>query len=275
MKLTTTNLQTVARRYTLAAWVARRDPWIAAAAVVAAFILLRFTARPPTTNVDHMAALPTPALVVVIATEAARPPAPSSPPARSAAQVASNGAANSMPRAVVAYDAPNGNPLGAIEGGRSFVVVASYGGAWLQIDVDGSGRVWVRATELYGRDVVDLIPPSAPEVVYVAAPSTPAPVVDVQSTQAAIDALNDPAQNGGNVAPEGCPFPIINGTCGDGTRSNKDDAHGSKSHAGGGGKSTAPNFDDVPTAAPGSTDDGRWCAAAASAGRATCVEVTR
>ncbi len=33
-----------------------------------------------------------------------------------------------------------------------------------------------------------------------------------------IQALNDPTQNGNNLAPPGCPFPIINGICGNGAR---------------------------------------------------------
>jgi len=33
-----------------------------------------------------------------------------------------------------------------------------------------------------------------------------------------IAALNDPAQNGNSLAPPGCPFPIINGVCGNGAR---------------------------------------------------------
>jgi len=45
------------------------------------------------------------------------------------------------------------------------------------------------------------------------------------------DAINDPAQNGGNVAPDGCPFPIVNGVCANGAlaKSIDDSAIGSKS----------------------------------------------
>ena len=43
-----------------------------------------------------------------------------------------------------------------------------------------------------------------------------------------MDALNDPTRNGGNIAPAGCPFPIVNGMCGNGQRAPKDRNFGSK-----------------------------------------------
>ena len=48
----------------------------------------------------------------------------------------------------------------------------------------------------------------------------PHAIRDGETTPAIVpeDALNDPNQNGGNVAPVGCPFPIINGTCANGAR---------------------------------------------------------
>ena len=51
-------------------------------------------------------------------------------------------------------------------------------------------------------------------VVEVAAPATYAPAQEAPQPQP--DALNDPAQNGGSVAAPGCPFPVVNGVCGDG-----------------------------------------------------------
>ncbi len=55
-------------------------------------------------------------------------------------------------------------------------------------------------------------PVEPPSVAY--SPPTP----DWAAIQAQSDALaaNDPAQNGGAVAPDGCPFPIINGRCANG-----------------------------------------------------------
>lgn len=62
-----------------------------------------------------------------------------------------------------------------------------------------------------------------PQIVYVdrvvaappaesAAPATYAPAQEAPQP----DALNDPAQNGGSVAAPGCPFPVVNGVCGNG-----------------------------------------------------------
>lgn len=74
-------------------------------------------------------------------------------------------------------------------------------------------------------------PTAAPVVLPVIAPVQSAPstlsVMDAppaqQDTAPAIIPedlvqLNDPAQNGNSVAPPGCPFPIINGICGNGAR---------------------------------------------------------
>lgn len=64
------------------------------------------------------------------------------------------------------------------------------------------------------------------------ADTPPPPAVDTP-----IDAqieVNDPNQNGGNIAPEGCPFPIINGRCANGLLARNvpdDQMFGSKSIA--------------------------------------------
>jgi hypothetical protein len=61
-----------------------------------------------------------------------------------------------------------------------------------------------------------------------------APIMQATIEQPQIDAaLNDPALNGGNVAPEGCPFPIINGVCANGVlaKTIDDGAIGQKSIA--------------------------------------------
>jgi len=60
------------------------------------------------------------------------------------------------------------------------------------------------------------------------------PILQATEESPAIDAaLNDPNLNGGNVAPEGCPFPIINGVCANGVlaKSIPDPAFGEKSSA--------------------------------------------
>ena len=67
-------------------------------------------------------------------------------------------------------------------------------------------------------------PTAAPQIIYVdrvvAAPpaesAAPATYAPQGAPQPQPDALNDPAQNGGSVAAPGCPFPVVNGVCGDG-----------------------------------------------------------
>lgn len=93
--------------------------------------------------------------------------------------------ARGLRRAVVAYAAPGGDLIGAIEAGRAYTPTGTFGADWLQIDVTGSGAVWVRASELPGAAVAalpDLQPPTplptatdvpAPVVVYT--PPTPIP----------------------------------------------------------------------------------------------------
>jgi hypothetical protein len=60
-------------------------------------------------------------------------------------------------RSVVAYDAPDGKVLGAIEPGRRYELLARSGAAWALLAFEGSGRVWVRRDELEG--VVDVATP--------------------------------------------------------------------------------------------------------------------
>lgn len=64
------------------------------------------------------------------------------------------------------------------------------------------------------------------------ADTAPPPAVDTPSD--AQIGVNDPNQNGGNIAPEGCPFPIINGRCANGALAKNvpdDQMFGSKSIA--------------------------------------------
>jgi hypothetical protein len=62
-------------------------------------------------------------------------------------------------RAVVAYDAPEGTVLGATLPGRPYELVARSGVVWVQLVIDGSGRVWVRRQDLEGvEDVATPVP---------------------------------------------------------------------------------------------------------------------
>lgn len=49
---------------------------------------------------------------------------------------------------VVAFAAPGGDVLGPVAAAQSYHFVGRYGAAWLQSDVPGSGRVWVRRADL-------------------------------------------------------------------------------------------------------------------------------
>ena len=46
-----------------------------------------------------------------------------------------------------AYAAPDGVTLGAIEATRAITPTAHYGDGWIQADVAGSGRIWLRASD--------------------------------------------------------------------------------------------------------------------------------
>lgn len=109
-------------------------------------------------------AVPTPGLIILIATQAAVVPAP----APTAAAVVAVAPANGLKRAVVAYSQPDASTaIGAIEAGRVYQIVARYGASWLQADVDGSGTVWLRADQVLDlpAGLADLQPTPAPIVV--------------------------------------------------------------------------------------------------------------
>jgi hypothetical protein len=63
------------------------------------------------------------------------------------------------------YDAPNGAIIGPVEQDRMITPVAHYGPGWVQVDVQGSGLVWLRAADAPGIAITgpDLQPrPAAP-----------------------------------------------------------------------------------------------------------------
>lgn len=97
-----------------------------------------------------------------------------------------------LPRAIVAYAAPVGEPLGAIEAGRAYTATATYGAAWVRLDVAGSGLVWVRAGELpevSRAGLADLAPPPTP----VPPPPASAPPAVIQPVAPAAPEDCDPA----------------------------------------------------------------------------------
>lgn len=95
--------------------------------------------------------------------------------------------ANTLARAVLAYAAPEGAVLGALQPGRVYTPTARSGLGWVQLDVTQAGEqanlVWVRAAEVGATlaALPDLTPPTpapTPQTVYVfvaAPPPPPAP----------------------------------------------------------------------------------------------------
>lgn len=119
-----------------------------------------------------------------------QPGAPAATPAAARATQAPNGQLV-LDRAVVAYASPDGALLGAIEAGRSYMPLGGQDG-WQQLDVDGSGAVWVRWAEL---GIVPTAAPPAPtdtpaveSVIVEAAPA----IVGVEQPIAALAVAPDP-----------------------------------------------------------------------------------
>lgn len=171
---TTTTRLRLRLRDRLTVYLAARDPLVVIASIVLPLIALLVigaqlsrTILPPTV----VATQPTPPLPIIIYATAPAIVVPTPAPIQVSAQLP-----NTFARAVVAYDAPDGAALGAIEQGRAYQVLARFGAEWLQADVVGSGVVWLRQADVFDLpvDLADLQPPPAPAVVYVAAPQVPA-----------------------------------------------------------------------------------------------------
>jgi hypothetical protein len=183
MRLTTTNLQLPSVR----AWWNLPTPIAATICIFALLMIAALIGR--LQQAPIAAAVPTPALdpIIIIASPLPVVPPTAIPPA---AQVAAL-TPNALRRAVVAYDAPAGNVLGAIEQGRVYSVLARWGSDWLQADVQDSGVVWLKADQVLDlpAGLADLEPTQAPVIVerpiYVAAQpaaiATPKPHYEVTS----------------------------------------------------------------------------------------------
>ncbi len=118
------------------------------------------------------------------AAPAATPPSPAPSP------VASPAAPTAAPQvaAVVAFAAPGGDVLGPISAAQAYHFTGRYGDGWLQSDVPGSGRVWIRRADLL-LDPSDLaavarLPDLAPPPT--AVPPPPPTPVPIPPTQCAI-----------------------------------------------------------------------------------------
>jgi hypothetical protein len=145
----------------VADWFRRYDPWTVGALVVVLVAALTgaWRSAPAATSRTAPVATLAPVLLVVTAR-----------PAPTEQSIVVQSAALRLPRAVVAYAAPDpdGDVLGAIDSGRSYEIVARNGPEWLQLRIDGSGEVWIRRAELEGPDIATPVPTAAPIVVYVA-----------------------------------------------------------------------------------------------------------
>lgn len=117
---------------------------------------------------------------------------------------------NGLPRSVVAYDAPLGNVLGAIEQGRAYRLVARSGASWLQLEVAESGLVWVKAGDLDPElaNVPDLATPNAqpqPAVVYV-------PAQEVDQIEVVNVPKAAPTMQAATPASIATPAPVVDNT---------------------------------------------------------------
>jgi hypothetical protein len=73
-----------------------------------------------------------------------------------------------LARAIVAYDAPGGSPIGALEPGRSYQMIEERNG-WRQLAMTPGGAIWARTWEMDG------IPPPTPTPTELPPSLVPAP----------------------------------------------------------------------------------------------------
>ncbi|MBP1467999.1 hypothetical protein EYB53_019940 [Candidatus Chloroploca sp. M-50] len=103
-------------------------------------------------------------------------PHPAAPPVATnpAPPPAATTARHVLPRAVVAFAAPEGVAVGALEPGRPYTTLATQDG-WLRIAADGSGTVWIRAWELTGSGPPTATPTATPLPTATPRPAPPPP----------------------------------------------------------------------------------------------------
>jgi hypothetical protein len=88
-----------------------------------------------------------------------------------------------LPRAVVAYAAPDGSVVGALEPQRSFAIHARSGAEWLQVAVADAGLVWVRQADVASADIAAAVA-ALPDM----ATATPAPTSTIVAQPSATPA---------------------------------------------------------------------------------------
>jgi hypothetical protein len=152
-----------------------------AGAGVAALVLVLLTMRSSASSGEQHPAALAAAAIMPHATEA---PAPTLPP-------------TALPVAMLpAFAAPNGTQLGEIEATRTIAPIAHFGSEWIQADVEGSGRIWLRARDFPQLAIVgpDLAPRLAPPVAEAPAPVWQAPIsVALPAPEDIAQALTIPA----------------------------------------------------------------------------------
>lgn len=103
------------------------------------------------------------------------PAAPSQAPATAQTSGDSTAIASPIPAVMLpAFAAPD-VPLGSIEATRAITPVAHFGDDWIQADVSGSGRIWLRASDWPALAIVG--PDLAPRRAAPAPAAAPAPFV--------------------------------------------------------------------------------------------------
>ena len=82
-----------------------------------------------------------------------------------------------LDRAIVAYAAPGGDILGAVDAGRVYTAIGRYGTSWAQLDIGERAPVWVRLGDMPGLTVAGL-PDLAPKPTAIPVPVV-VPVVPI------------------------------------------------------------------------------------------------
>jgi hypothetical protein len=174
MRLTTTRLKLSLIDH----WRIHAAHYRPTALAMSLIVVLLFARMLLNGNTAPAVAVPTPGLIIMIATQAAVA-VPTAAPVQQAAAVVP------AVRYVVAFDQPAGNVLGPIPAPGLADVLARYGDGWVLVPWQG-GQVWVRSADVGLPDVADLAPPPQPQVVYVAAPAYAAPVVEAAPIPATV-----------------------------------------------------------------------------------------
>lgn len=90
-----------------------------------------------------------------------------------------------------AYAAPGGILLGTVEATRPMTPTAHYGEGWIQVDVKGSGLIWIKAIEGQPLTGPDLEPKATTAPVYVAQPPTQCAAVGVPGKMVSVCGYDD------------------------------------------------------------------------------------